>query len=309
MRHINILILLLTGIFSLTGTFTSQAKSSKKQKNMVLIHAKNQSFIMGMDQSELFDNEPVKGWANYVGKHKVLFTYDFFMDKNLVSQADYQELMNYNPSGNNTGDLNLPVEKISYYDAVLYCNARSKQEKLDPAYSYTSVERKENSISKLVDLTCDIKKNGYRLPTNAEYEYAERAKTTGKYFFLKDGKDVNVVGNKYAWSINQSGFTYEKGGIFTHPVGIQKANPWGIYDLIGNLFEWCEDWDAPYPTSNQIDPVGPDNGPEGMKVAKGGSYRTDIAYHMRIAYHYKWPPDNTGGEIGFRCVATKKNKK
>jgi Uncharacterized conserved protein len=281
------------------------AQATHKSGKMVLIHAQKQSFVMGMDTSELFANEPHQGWASYVGKHKVSFTYDFYMDTTLVTQGEYLKLMGYNPSGKNTGDMTLPVEKVSWFDAILYCNARSHQDKLDSVYTYTAIERNGNSVVNITGLTYDIMKNGYRLPTNAEYEYTERANTTGKYFFSPDEKNVEESGKEYSWSIRNTGFTYQAGGIKTQPVATKKANPWGIYDLIGNLFEWCSDWDAPYVLTDETNPVGMSSSPEGKKVAKGGSFRTDIMYHMRIAYHYKWTPSDTGGEIGFRCVRTK----
>lgn len=259
---------------------------------------------MGLDTSTLFKNEPKQGWANYVGRHNVSFTYNFYMDTTLVTQKDYFQLMGNNPSGNNNGDLNLPVEQVSWYDAVLYCNARSKRDGFDTVYHYTAIERNGNSVKNIVGLSFDIKKNGYRLPTNAEYEYAERANTSGKYFFTNDETSVESLGTDYAWSTGFSGFTREKGGIFSKPVGTKKPNPWGLYDIIGNVFEWCNDWDAPYPLTDEIDPIGQSIGKESKKVAKGGSYRTDIVYHMRIAYHFKWPPQSAIGEIGFRCVRT-----
>jgi formylglycine-generating enzyme len=300
-------VVLIILVFSVICGF-SQGNSKKKinkYAGMVLIQSKNKNFIMGLDTSELFKNEPRQGWANYVGKHKVSFTYNFYMDSNLVTQEKFKQLMGFNPSGNNTGDMKLPVEKVSWFDAILYCNARSKLEELDSVYSYSSIERNGNSVSKIIGLQYNIKKNGYRLPTNAEYEFAERANTCGKYFFTTDETKVNEIGNEFAWSINLSGFKYEKGGIFTKQIQTKKPNPWGLYDLVGNLFEWCNDWDAPYPQTNEIDPIGASLSSEEKRVAKGGSYRTDIAYHMRIQYHYKWEPANIGGEIGFRCVATK----
>lgn len=290
---------------SITEGFT-ETSADKKHEGMVLIHSKSQTFTMGMDTSELFKNEPRLGWAFYVGKHPVKFTYDFYMDTKLVTQDDYQALMGNNPSGNITGDLNLPVEQVTWFDAVLYCNARSKRDNLQEVYTYKTLVRKDNHIISMEGLSYDIRKNGYRLPTNAEYEFAERANTNGKYFFATADQDANVIGNDYAWSINLSGFKYEKGGIYTTTVGSKKPNPWGIYDLIGNVFEWCNDWDAPYMSTPEVDPTGQPSGPEGKRMAKGGSYRTDINYHMRIAYHYKWLPETVTGEIGFRCVSTKK---
>ena len=299
------LILLLSTLF-IAAAFPISPESGTPA-GMVLIHAKDQSFMIGMDTSDLYKGEPRGGWAYYMGKHPVSFTYDYYMDSTLVTQGDYVKLMGNNPSGKNTGDLRLPVEQVSWYDAVLYCNARSKRDNLDTVYSYTSLIRKGQTAVNIDGLAFNIKKNGYRLPTNAEYEYAERANTTGSHFFAPDEQNVNERGNEYAWPINISGFTYEKGGIFTTTVASKKPNPWGLYDIVGNVFEWVNDWDAPYSAAPEIDPIGQASGPEGKKIAKGGSYRTDISGHMRIGYHYKWTPESVTGEIGFRCAATKPN--
>ena len=272
---------------------------------MALIRAKGLDFMMGLDKSELSPGEPANGWAFYLNKHKVTFTYDFWMDTVMVTQGAYKALMGNNPSGRNTGDMNLPVEKTTWYDAVLYMNARSKKEGLDTVYAYTGATRNGTVATGLAGLTFDIRKNGYRIPTNAEYEYAERAGTTGKYFFAPDGKNVDALGAQVAWYDGNSARV-------THPVGTRKPNPWGLYDMVGNLFEWCNDWNAPYPTTDEIDPVGAASSPEGNKVAKGGSFKTDIGGHMRIQYHYKWGPSTQAvlgayagiGEISFRAVRT-----
>jgi len=303
MKTLNFAVLVVL-IGALAG-FSASGKD-KKPAGMVLIYANDQRFEMGMDSTELLKNEPPKGWAFYVGKHPVSFTYDFFMDSTLVTQGDYLNLMGYNPSGNITGDLKLPVEQVTWFDAIMYCNARSKRDHLDPVYVYQSVVKKGNNVVGMEGLTYFLKRNGYRLPTNAEYEFAERANAKGRYFFAANDEDINTIGNDYAWSVNLSGFKAETGGILTTTVGSKKPNVWGLYDMIGNVFEWCNDWDSPYKLVPEIDPIGPPFGPEGKRMAKGGSYRTDIIYHMRIAYHYKWAPETVTGEIGFRCVATKK---
>ncbi len=271
---------------------------------MVQIHAKGQNFLMGMDKAEQNPGEPANGWAFYLGKHKVTFTYDFLMDTAMVTQAQYLELMKNNPSGN-VGDMKLPVEKTTWFDAVLYCNARSKREGLDTVYNYSSLSKSGSTATNLGNLVFDIRKSGYRIPTNAEYEYAERAGTTGKWFFAPDGQNVNARGAEVAWWNDNSGGK-------SHPVATRKPNPWGLYDMVGNLFEWCNDWNAPYATTDEVDPVGAASSPENNKVAKGGSFKTDIAGHMRIAYHYKWGPNSQAilgayggiGEIGFRTVRT-----
>ncbi|MBC7888250.1 MAG: SUMF1/EgtB/PvdO family nonheme iron enzyme [Ferruginibacter sp.] len=271
--------------------------------NMALIHSKNQSFMMGWTKEEAGTE-----WACFIGKHKVTFTYNLYMDSTLVTQKDYMELMGINPSAHQTGNLKLPVEKVSWYDAVLYCNARSKRDKLDTVYAYTSIIKKDTSVSGLAGLEYDIHKNGYRLPTNAEYEFTERNGNKGTYFFADTLQNIDSLGNLYAWSKFNSDF-------LTHEVALKKAHALGLYDIIGNVFEWCSDWEGPYSAEAQTDPVDVADGKtecgtrwigSEKKMAKGGSYRTDIFGHMRINYHYKWPPATASPEIGFRCVATKK---
>ncbi len=102
--------------------------------------------MMGMDQSDMYSGEPANGWAFYLGKHKVTFTYDFFLDTTMVTQGDYQTLMGNNPSGRNTGDMKLPVEKTTWFDAVLYMNARSKRDRLDTVYAYAKVVKSGASL-------------------------------------------------------------------------------------------------------------------------------------------------------------------
>jgi uncharacterized repeat protein (TIGR02543 family) len=269
---------------------------------MILIYAKDSSFMMGLSKAELHSNEIPTPYANYGNKHKASFTYDFYIDSTMIIQADFKKIMGYNPSSQ-LGD-SLPVENLTWFDAVLYCNARSRRDSLDSVYTYTSISRSGKSASYITGLTYNIRKNGYRLPTNAEYEYTERAGTKGLYFFsLTEATSVNN-GKPYTWSKYNSGFNGSN-SINTKKVATKKPNPWGVYDLVGNDFEWVNDWDSPYPTRDEVDPLGGASSPDGMRVAKGGSYRTDIEYHMRIAYHYKWNPNSITPEIGFRCVRTK----
>lgn len=261
---------------------------------MVLIKAKGLSFDMGMATSEYRTGDP---WAHYENKHKVTFTYDFYLDTTLVSQGDWVAMMGVNPSQNKTGgNLRLPVEKVSYYDAVLYLNAKSRKEGLDTAYAYRAVTRSASgSASNMTEFRFNLKSNGYRLPTNAEQEYATRATATGTYPWAVEQAEANRIGGDYAWWQGNS-------GNLTHPVGTKKPNAWGLYDMVGNLFEWCYDFDAAYPTAEDVDPVGAATGT--ARVAKGGSFRNDITGHMRIKYHYKWAPASTHYEVGFRGART-----
>ena len=275
---------------------------------MVPIPAKNQSFMMGLNANEA----PLQGngmpWACYLGKHQVTFSYDYCMDANLVTQADFMKVMGFNPSKHKTTDATLPVDSETWYDAVLYCNKKSALDGLQSAYSLGAVTLSGMSARNIATVAVDLTKNGYRLPTNAEYEYAERAGTTGLYFFSPTtAANITALGAVYAWySTNSMGVT--------QPVGKLKPNPWGLYDIVGNLFEWEYDWEGPYVTTPEVDPVGPATGTGCggfdigiQRMAKGGSWHTDVSTHMRIGYHFKWAPASVHAELGFRCVATTAN--
>jgi formylglycine-generating enzyme required for sulfatase activity len=286
------------------GNAGGDAGTARCPPGMVPIAARDKSFMMGLNASEAPLQSNGMPWACYLGKHQVTFTYDYCMDANLVTQAEFSARMGFNPS-RHTGNGRLPVDSETWYDAVLYCNAKSATDGRAQAYSHGAVTLTGMSASNIAGLTVDIKKNGYRLPTNAEYEYAERADTTGLYFFSATASaNVTALGAVYAWySVNSTGVS--------QPVGMLKPNPWGLYDIVGNLFEWEYDWEGPYVTTPEVDPLGPATGTGCggfdigvQRMAKGGSWHTDVATHMRIGYHYKWRPASVHPELGFRCVAT-----
>jgi len=282
------------------------AQAAAPHAGMALIHAANDSFQMGFDKG-------VQNWSCITGKHKVSFTYDFYVDTTMITQDDYNTIMKNNPSSHKiAGNLRLPVERVSWYDAVLYCNARSKRDGLDTVYSYTSVTMSGTSASKLVGLTftaSNLKKSGYRLLTNAEAEYCVRAHTTGLWWWTNT-TDANQAttdaANYVVWSGNDGGTT--------QPVASKKPNPFGLYDMTGNLFEWNNDWEAPYVTTPEVDPIGASasNAPActlwdataNMKMAKGGGFQNDCNYHGRTPYHFKWNDNTQDAQIGFRCAAT-----
>ncbi len=174
--------------------------------------------------------------------HKV-FVSPFAIDKYPVTQQEYEKLMGANPS-HWKGPQN-PVEQIRWRDAAAYCNARSRAEGLQLAYDPKTWQ-------------CDFEADGYRLPTEAEYEYALRAGTTTAYFFGDSPADLP----RYAWFKANS----TRG---PHPVGEKPANPWGLCDMIGNVWEWCNDYyqedyyqAKPGPRSSR---TGPRRGPSGPR--------------------------------------------
>lgn len=204
----------------------------------------------------------------------------FFMDRNLVTQAEFEKVTGENPSRWKAPDN--PVEQVRWSDAVRYCNKRSELDWLKPCYDLNTWK-------------CDFTANGYRLPTEAEWEYACRAGTKTSYFF---GENSTKIGD-YAW--------YDKNsGGHPRPVGRKKPNAWGLYDMAGNLWEWCNDFYQVdyYGQSPKQDPRGPDSGK--AKVVRGGAWRFS-ADNCRSGYRYNESPGYAdvcfGYDIyGFRCV-------
>ena len=206
----------------------------------------------------------------------------FYVDKYLVTQREYERVTGENPARWRGSDN--PVEQTRWSDAVRYCNARSALEGLRPCYNLKTWE-------------CDFDVDGYRLPTEAEWEYACRAGTKTRYFFGDEAKKLK----HYAWAGENSGGR-------PRPVGRKLPNPWGLYDVYGNVWEWCNDFYKVdyYDESPEENPKGPETGDN--KVLRGGCWRSTLD-ECRSSYRYNEAPGYTdicfGYDIyGFRCVRT-----
>jgi formylglycine-generating enzyme required for sulfatase activity len=204
----------------------------------------------------------------------------FYMDTHEITQKAYASLMQNNPAKSKAPDK--PVEQVDWYHAVLYCNLRSLKEGLKPCYDANT-------------LTCDFRADGYRLPTEAEWECACRAGTQTRYSF----GDAPVKLNACAWFKDNASQT-------THPAAQKLPNPWGLYDMHGNVAEWCHDiYGATYYQQNQTnDPSGPAAGDK--RVLRGGSWRaTDDACRSsaRQSESPRFADACFGSDAyGFRCV-------
>lgn len=199
----------------------------------------------------------------------VTLTRDFWIGKHEVTQGEFEAVMGTNPS-HFAGRSNHPVEKVSFVQASNYC-AR-----------VTSRERDQGR------LPADFL---YRLPTEAEWEYACRAGSTNRFYFGSRPEDGEV----HAW-------TAENCDASTHPVGGKSPNAWGLHDMHGNVWEWVSDWFEPYPARPLTDPQGPPNtGTNTYKVFKGGGWNQDLQYGGASS-RFMMAPSNGIHFVGFRVV-------
>ncbi len=219
-----------------------------------------------------------KGAADEKPVHRVWIS-AFWMDKYEVVQQQFRIYEISDPS--HFKNPKNPLEQINWTDAALYCNDRSRAEGLEPCYDEQNWQ-------------CNFEANGFRLPTEAEWEYACRAGTTTKYSF---GDDVRKL-KDYAWFVESSSGK-------THLVGKKKPNPWGLYDMHGNVAEWCNDYysESYYKWGPAKDPKGPAMGKE--RVIRGGAWNLS-AEACRSSYRAGDPSINdtclASDAIGFRCV-------
>ncbi len=201
-----------------------------------------------------------------------------------------------------------PVQRITWYEAVLYANLLSIQNGLTPCYyldeTFETVIDETNHVTN--DVYCDFDANGYRLPTEGEWEYFTRAGTTGEYWIDEPSYEwgscetctpsppLNML-DSIAWWCGNSEQT-------SHPVGAKLANPWGLYDVHGNVREWCWDrWSSSYPTDTVTDYAGPTTGDN--RVDRGGAW-SDWARICRSAYRLHHMPGTRNNARGFRLVRT-----
>ena len=222
------------------------------------------SFMMGAKDDDS------DAWNPEKPRHEVELSSGFWLMSTPVTQDLYEALMGNNPSEFKGG--RRPVEKVSWYDAVKCANALSRKQGLKEVYTIDG----EN-------VEADWSANGWRLPTEAEWEYAARAGTDFKY---SGSNNLDEVG----WYDDNSGDE-------THPVGEKKANGWGLYDMSGNVWEWVWDWYGDYPFSKQTDPKGSNS--DSYRVLRGGSWNSDAGY-ARVSFRSYNAPSNRYDYLGFR---------
>ena len=214
-------------------------------------------------------------------QHEVTITRPFYMGIYEITQKEYNQVIGNNPAI--AQNPQCPVEAISWLDSIAFCNTLSKQQGLKECYSFTKVLGYSDKVN------CDWSANGFRLPTEAEWEYACRANTTTAYYW---GTTMN---DSYCWWGKNS---RDGTGHPIQPVGTRLPNNWGLYDMSGNLWEMCWDGYGNYPNSSCTDPTGAENSME--RVRRGGNFFCDEQY-CRSAIRGRVSP-GSAHQAGFRVV-------
>jgi formylglycine-generating enzyme required for sulfatase activity len=286
--------------WSAIGSFSTNTVT--RSGTMVLVPGG--TFLMG--SNEFSDEQPV---------HTVTVS-SFYMDSTEVTQGQYTALTGANPS-EYTGDNLRPVERVSWFDVVMYCNARSNHDGLDTVYSYTRIDSeadeqhiRDSAIGDIENLSIDVTKNGYRMPTEAEYEYAERGGVSTDYYW---GGNYPPLTSADTAAVNANAVT---GGTEESEVATKGCNAYGLYDMAGNVWEHCWDrWTNSYSYSANpaTNPLGPITGslqpPETdttMHILRGGSWNTPLwsnaAIFVRSPNRDYFFTDDHFNNFGFRCV-------
>ena len=251
--------------------------------------------------------------SNYYGKSVTIST--FYIGKYEVTQKEWIEVMGNNPSGFKGDDL--PVEMVNWYDCVEYCNKRSIKEGLKPYYSIDKNKKDQNNkrdpnFEGALDtikwtVTINMGADGYRLPTEAEWEYAAGGGQMSKGYKYSGSDDVDQV----AWYWKNSGDKYLTGDWLwpalesnhnkTKSVGGKKPNELGLYDMSGNIREWCWDWYGDLKT-NVTDPKGDSSGY--ARVWKGGGW-IGADFCCVSSYRGSLAATGTGPDQGLRVCRSK----
>lgn len=248
------------------GGYMIDIEKMKEKLKDAMVYVEGGSFTMGSDVG-LETEKPA---------HPATVS-SFYINKYAVTQREWFEIMFTTPSEID-GDF-CPVENISWYDAVNYCNKRSEKESLECCYEINEHEVK-----------CDFTKNGYRLPTESEWEFAMRGGREAKNFKYAGSDDIEEV----AWYIDNSNFS-------SHPVGSKIPNELGLYDMSGNVYEWCWDRYSQYTNEERVDYKGPEAGDN--RVFRGGSW-SSIKEYCTLANRYYNKAEKTVFNIGLRLVRT-----
>lgn len=286
------------------------------ENGMVKIMAKDYDFEMGQPDPD------IGGAGLTVSEqvvHTVQFTYDFWIDTTEVTQQQFDTVMKQVYDDYSTplswdtryglGD-RYPAYFLLWGNGVLYCNARSKIEGLDTVYSYSMTSAPSGEQLELYDLEFDLSKNGYRLPTEAEWEYACKAGTSTSFYWGKNydpypanAADSTEITQKVVWYANGEAMGEDNPGYGNHEVASKAPNAYGLYDMAGNASEHCHDyWVDNYEYGTAVDPAGPETGDLGHCL-RGGNWGLGVK-ELRSANRYPLfdPPNYPFFYVCYRTV-------
>jgi formylglycine-generating enzyme required for sulfatase activity len=285
-------------VFPFIGLLATVSANAVSAPEMVRIPTG--TFLMGSPETEPFR-------ARYEKQHFVKITRSYAIQVTEVTKAQWDAMRDWAldngypdlpqglaGSGKNTGP-DHPVSEVSWFDCAKWLNAWSEREGRVPVYTAGGTVYREGSTDQL---ETDLEANGYRLPTEAEWEYACRALTRGPFYtgpiayIGPTPLDLNLDACAWYWGNSLSS---------SHPIGLKKPNAFGLYDMIGNVSEWCHDWFGPYPAGPALNPSGPSSG--NARVFRGGSWQ-EFPRNCRAATRMADDPGLRLYNLGFRPALT-----
>ncbi|MBI5549563.1 MAG: formylglycine-generating enzyme family protein, partial [Deltaproteobacteria bacterium] len=230
----------------------------------------------------------------------VTLTRGFYLQEKEVTQGQWQARMGNNPSDFASCGIDCPVEMVNWWEALAYANAVSRSQGLVECYTLTGCTGTPGNGLECSGVTVNAAGGnpyqcvGYRLPTEAEWEYAYRAGTTTAFY----NGGITATDCSMDAKLNAIGWYCGNAADTTHRVGQKAANGWGLFDMSGNVYEWCWDWYGSY-SGAVTDPAGPGSG--ASRVYRGGSW-FNTAQNTRAAYRFNGPPDYPNVNLGLRLA-------